>query len=145
MIIDRIENAPLYYGISEDIREALEFFRTHTGEEQPVQLSERVNVKILPYETKNDDERKWEAHEHLIDIHYAAKGSEDVCWANRADLVFTKKEEGKDVLRYTGEGTRFHLREGMFAIVFPDDVHKTKLNPNGTKETVLKGIAKIKI
>lgn len=59
-------------------------------------------------------------------------------------MVFTKQEEGKDVLRFSGEGTRFTLKKGMFMIVFPDDVHKTKLYHDAPTQ-VLKGLAKIKL
>lgn len=145
MIVDYIENADLYYGISESVKEALNFLRQCSGRTEPVTLESGTTVKILPYETLPEEQRKWEAHDHLIDIHYAAEGTEDMLWASRRDLAFLYKEDGKDVLRYEGEGTRITLKPGMFAIVFPDDVHKTKLAHNGIPSTVLKGIVKINL
>ncbi len=143
MIVDRIENAEQYYGIGEAVREALLFLKEHSEETQPVKLTHDATVKILPYVTLPDEKRKWEAHDHLIDIHYVAQGTEDICWANRNELKFLRREEGKDVLRFEGEGIRMTLSAGMFAIMFPQDAHKTKLaGPDGC-ETVLKGIVKI--
>jgi len=143
MIIDNIENAEQYYGVSEALREALSFLKEHPFETQPVTLSYGVTVKILPYETMPDASRKWEAHDHLIDIHYVVEGSEDICWSDRNDLKFLRSEEGKDVLRYEGEGTRLTLHAGMFAVMFPQDAHRTKLAGTDGCKTVLKGIVKI--
>jgi len=127
MIIDRIENAELYYSISPDIKAGLSFLNGCPCDPgYNISLTPTLKASVSQYETLSRGKRKWEAHDHLIDIHYVLEGAEVVTWASRKDLFYSGKEPDADVLRFTGEGTEFIIKGGMFCIMFPDDVHITK-------------------
>lgn len=145
MIIDFIENIKFYSCISDEIGVALEYLvdcpQNPTGR---FWLAPSVSAAISIYTTVSEYERQWEAHDYLIDIHYVKAGSERIRWANRRELRYTGREEGKDILRFSGNGTDFLLQEGMFCILFPEDAHMTKLSVK-EEQKVTKAILKISI
>ena len=145
MIVDYLENAGLYFQISPAVKETLSYLQAHPERTELMTMSTGATLKILPYTTVEDDKRKWEAHDHIIDIHCVVEGTEDFLWSSRKELKYLYKEPDKDVHRFEGEGTRITLKPGMFAILFPEDAHKTKLAHAGKAETVLKGIIKIPV
>ena len=143
MIIDRIENAGLYAGVSEEMAACLAYLKNCP--KQPVSrfaLTSAATAAVSGYTTVPEGKRQWEAHDRLIDIHYVAVGRERIRWANRELLEYTGKEPGGDVLRFEGSGTDFVLEEGMFCILFPDDAHMTKLAADEPEE-IVKAILKI--
>lgn len=145
MIIDRIENAGLYYSISPDIKAGLLFLNECPGDPgYKISLTPTLKASVSQYETLPRGRRKWEAHDHLIDIHYVLEGAEVVTWASRKELSYSGKEPDADVLRFTGEGTEFMLKAGMFCIMFPDDVHITKTADMET-QNVIKCVLKLSV
>lgn len=145
MIIDRLENAGTYCSISSDIAEGLAFLRDCTHEPgSRYTLTPTLSASVSQYETLKRGKRKWEAHDHLIDVHYMIEGAEVVTWASRKDLEYSGKEPDSDVLRFKGEGTEFILKAGMFCIMFSDDVHITKI-ADREPQNVLKCVLKLSI
>jgi len=144
MIVDSIENLSLYSAIPA-LRAGIAYLANCPKEAEPRKnIAPGVAAAVSEYVTVNSDKRKWEAHDHLIDIHYVIRGEECIEWANRRDLTYTGKEPLQDVLRFEGEGDRITLRSGMFCILFPDDAHKTKIAA-GAQSSVIKAIVKISI
>ena len=81
MIIDKIENASLYAGISEGLANGLAIL-------QDVDLTKPQDVKyeeddffymIQKYKTEPATEKKLEAHKQYIDIQYVVIGEEIIC------------------------------------------------------------------
>lgn len=144
MIVDYIDNLSLYSAIPA-LRAGIAYLMNCPKEVTPRKsIAPGVTAAVSEYVTVRGDQRKWEAHNHLIDIHYVIQGEECIEWANRRDLTSIGKEPLQDVLRFTGDGTRITLHSGMFCILFPDDAHKTKISA-GTQSTVVKAIVKIDI
>jgi len=142
MIIDLVENAELYYNISPDIAKGLLFLKTCAHQPIPrLYLTPTLSSSVSRYETVQRGKRKWEAHDYLIDIHCVLEGAETITWAPRESLEYTGREQNEDVLRYDGDGAEFVLKAGMFCILFPNDVHITKVSV-GDPNTVLKCILK---
>lgn len=147
MIIDRIENAYLYYGISPEVKECLGYLekKQYPSEATPrFQVTESASFNVTEYETKPLEQRQWEAHDYCIDLQFVIKGRETISYANRQQLKYMGKTEGKDHLCYEGEGAVLQLDEGYFCILFPEDVHRTKTMAE-KKERVVKGVFKIKM
>lgn len=147
MIIDKLENIGLYENLNPQIQAFFEYasaFDYHGKENFKEKLSKMLSISFSKYTTKAFDEKGWEAHDHCIDIQLVLAGTETLAYANREQLNFVEKAEGKDKLVYTGDGSRFKLGEGYFAIIFPQDGHKTKLN-YGEESEVIKLIGKVSI
>lgn len=147
MIIDRIENAHLYQGISPEVSACLEYLalKQYPLEVTPrFQVTERSSFNVSRYVTKPLEERAWEAHDHCIDLQFVIRGRETISYANRQQMEYCGKTEGKDHLCYEGEGAVLPLEEGYFCILFPEDVHRTKTMAEEPCE-VVKGVFKIKL
>lgn len=139
MIIDHIENAALYTGISPKIERCLQYIAS-TGLKQTAPFKGElegtgITLSLSEYETQAAEERDWEAHDRCIDIQYVVCGKEYMGYANRAQMTFVKKTDGRDHLVYSGEGAKFLVEESCFAIFFPQDVHKPRLNADGVQNT----------
>ena len=99
MIIDQIKNAYLYYGISPEVKKCLQYLeeKRYPEEETPrFQIDEKCSFNVSRYITKPLDQREWEAHDYCIDLQVVLKGFETISYANRAQMDFVGKTEGKD-------------------------------------------------
>ena len=145
MIIDQIKNAHSYYGLSSDIKECLSYLKEKQfpmEETSRFKINETCSLGIFRYRTVPIEEREWEAHDHCIDLQAVLKGKETISCASREQMQYIGTVEGKDLLRYQGKGDAFCLEEGYFCLLFPDDVHRTKIQTKHSCE-VLKAIFKI--
>ena len=127
MIIDKIENVKLYAGISERIKKALNYIsktdlaNTEIGKYEIE--GDNIFALVQEYNTKNPEDAKLESHFEHIDIQYMISGEEMM------GLGILKKQiphtiiKEKDVAFYPNDSTPFKLEEGMFAILFPSDLH----------------------
>lgn len=105
---------------------------------------ERLFFNRVNYETKNKEERFWEAHRKYLDIHVIFQGNE------RIDLNFIhnlkKKEyvEKDDFLPLEGNAnSSLVLQKGDFLICYPEDAHMTCLKAYENSERVQKAIYKV--
>ena len=91
MIIDRIENATLYYPIYARFERAFEHIRQMDVETIPAGRYEldgdNMYVLIQEYNTKLKEDAKWEAHRRYIDLQYVVRGAEGMgCFTHHAGL-----------------------------------------------------------
>ncbi len=131
MILDKIENAPLYYSINPNLECALRFMVEHKDEfaTWPAgsrQLSDNVSMKVISYNTVVGS-RKWESHEEFTDVQYTVSGSERIGFNNAEHMVAAVKQPGKDQIIHEGDGDRIRVPEGYFIVMFPGEAHMSKL------------------
>lgn len=133
MIFDKISNLKLYEKVlPAPLIKGLQYLK----ETDIVKLEsgkyeidgENIFAMVQDYSTFPKEERRPEAHRKYIDIQYLAQGSEIIGYAPvRPDYQIAEDLlEEKDLLFYSrihGE-TDLVLDEGMFAIFFPDEVHR---------------------
>lgn len=148
MILDKLENAPLYYGISENLACALRYLLAHKAElaVQPpgiTKLTDRVQIKFLEYDTI-DAERRWESHIEFTDVQYMIKGSERIGYNHVERMESSVRQEGKDQIIHQGTGEKILVPEGFFMVLFPQDVHMSKLADKEVKH-VKKAAFKIRL
>jgi len=128
MIIDKIENAKLYYNLGMRIKKALDYTRqTDLKNLQPGKYEiegDNIFALISEYETKTESEGKLEAHRKYIDVQYVIEGEELMGYAplGNQQILEPYKEEN-DIVFYNGEKSFTKVTAGMFAIFFPTDVH----------------------
>ena len=149
MIIDHIENAKLYSCISERISRALNYIKqTDFSKLEPGKHEidgDNIFAFVNDYKTKDPSECNFETHKKYIDVQYVAEGVEFMGYAPLIDQeIITPYNEENDITFYKGEKSFTKVREGMFAIFFPYDVHMP-----GAKEdnplSVRKVVVKVKV
>src|SRR4030042_4099824 len=130
MVIDKLENAYLYTGLSEKIKKGLEVLK---DEKLSAKEDGRYEVDgdslyyiIQRYTTKPIEEGRIEAHKKYIDIQFAASGEEMIghCLLSRLN-VEEPYDEAKDVVYYKmpEQINTVKLSRGMFCILCPQDGH----------------------
>lgn len=148
MVIDKIENSQFYSGLSERIAKALEYINstdllnTEVGKYEIE--GENVFALVQEYNTKNLEDCKLESHFEHIDIQYVISGEERMGLSILSNQIPHTVNKEKDVAFYENESTEFVLTQGMFAILFPDDLHCPCIK-NGENSKVKKLVVKIRI
>ena len=149
MILDKIENSDIYSVISENLRKGFEFIKnTNLSILEPGKYEidgTNVFAIISEYESKQHQDCRMEAHQIYADIQYIISGKEAIGFAplnNQAILSSYNKE--KDIVFFTGETTQLIVTLGMFAIFYPQDVHRPCMQIDGP-EKVKKVVIKVRI
>ncbi len=126
MIIDRIENAALYYPLHPKFKQAFDYVNSINVYSIPVgrhEIDNKMYVLVQEYTTKLKEQGKWEAHRRYIDLQYVVQGAEGMGYANIHDLRQDEYIPEKDFLPLFGEGQQIELRSGYFVLLFPGDAH----------------------
>ena len=104
-----------------------------------------IFVNIVEYDTKEPEERFWEAHRQYSDIHFMLRGPEqiDVNFIDNLEQGEFKPEE--DFLPLEGPANcHVQLKDkGDFLICYPEDGHMTALKVDGKSATIKKAIFKV--
>ena len=149
MIIDKIENASLYFGINKRIKTALDyiqntnFLKAQLGKHEIE--GDNIYALVYNYETKNSQGAFLEAHRNYIDVQYIFDGTEQVGFTSLDGQDAVKEYDVKDdYLIYKEENSLISFKKGMFAIFFPDDLHMPGISM-GAPSKVKKVVVKVKI
>lgn len=148
MIIDKIENGKLYTGLSSRIDKALDYINktdlvnTEIGKYEIE--GDNVFALVQEYTSKNPEDARLESHFEHIDIQYIITGEEMMGLGILTNQVPHTVIDEKDVAFYPNDSTPFKLDEGMFAILFPNDLHCPGMKCNENSK-VKKLVIKIRI
>lgn len=146
MIFDKIENANLYKGINTRIAKALTYiqstkFSNLTPGKYEIE-GDDIYAIIYEYVTKDENNQLLEAHCKYIDIQYMAEGFENIGVTTFKDHQPVKLyDEENDYMLFNEPYTLTLLKQGMFAIFFPDDLHLPGImatNMTNVKKIVIK-------
>ena len=150
MIIDKIENAKLYTGLSESIAKGLEIIQDKSlfeKEDGKYEIDgDNLFILVQHYTTKDKEEMLFEAHKNYIDIQAIIDGEETIGYALTETLKVVQPYK-PDVTKYADPPvfTEVKLAKGMFAIFYPDDAHKPCYDYRAGKSNVHKVVVKVKI
>jgi biofilm protein TabA len=149
MIIDTIKNASQYAGIHPDLPKVLQEIAAAdplTAEAGRYDIPEsEAFFMIQKYETKDISEGLWEAHRKFIDVQYVLSGVELIGYKEISKLQESVKySEEADVAFLQGEGDFLQMGEGMFMILYPQDVHMPGISADTTCP-VVKIVAKLPV
>ena len=132
MVIDKIQNAAVYYGLGPRFQTALKWLEqvdpSTLTPGQKVEIDGKdVYATLAETETVLPEAAKLEAHQNYADIQYLISGVETVGYILEGPVQ--PKEEynpTKDVQFFTGEQDVLTVRPGTFYIVWPQDFHAPK-------------------
>ncbi len=149
MIFDNLENAQLYYPISDKIKEAFNFIKSTDWKNlAPGKYVHNDDIygNLQEYYTKAPSEAEFEVHRNYYDIQYVISGEEVMGFGYLDNFQVTKEyDEEKDVAFGECPSSNVLVKEGYFTFFAPKDAHKPCLNVSGESKKVKKVIVKIKI
>lgn len=148
MIKDSIKNY-LTYNLDENLNAGLKYlaqtdFSSMENGKYEI-LKDKVFAIVQDYNTKHENIAKFEAHRKYIDIQYIIKGQEKIGVAQiEGYTAIGDYDEEKDIIFFNGKATDFiTMKEGDFAIFFPQDLHMPSVAINESsyvKKVVVKSI-----
>jgi biofilm protein TabA len=151
MVIDKLENAHLYTGLSVKIQKGLEVLKDESLSEKKDGRyevdGENIYYIIQRYATRPIKAGKLEAHRKYIDIQFTASGEEVIGHSFLGRLNIEEPyDRAKDVIFYKvpEKINTIRLSEGTFCILFPQDGHMPGCQAASPCE-VLKIVVKVKI
>ncbi|MBC8035505.1 MAG: YhcH/YjgK/YiaL family protein [Chitinophagaceae bacterium] len=147
MIIDTIANASRYFSLHPSFAKAFDY----------ISNTDLQNIAPGKYEIDGDNLRaifsnkngmtaeesaaKFECHDRNIDIQLCITGTETIGWKPRENCILPNGgyDTEKDVQFYSdAPEMHFQLRNGEFAIFFPEDVHAPMIGKGEIRKLVIK-------
>jgi YhcH/YjgK/YiaL family protein len=129
MVIDQLSNADKYYALGAGIQQALVFLEQKewlNWEEgkYPI-VDDQVFAIIQSYHTKDPLTEKLESHRKFIDVQYVVSGVERMGHAILQEHIPSRPYNPEDDYMLFDEQPDFFrvVREGMFTIFYPTDLH----------------------
>lgn len=147
MIFDNIKNISKYSNLDEKILKGFDFIlknNLNNFKDGRYEIdAKKIYANIQTYETK--DEGLFEAHRKYIDIQYIVSGFEKIEVSEVSELEEKiPYDEEKDLIFFNGIGSFLKLKEGYFAIFYPQDGHKPCITDE-QKSNVKKVVVKVSI
>lgn len=149
MILDSLENAIMYKNISENLKKGFEFLKNTnllTIEPGRYEIEGKdVFATVSLYDSKAHQECRLEAHYTYADIQYIVSGREAIGFAtlNNQEITADYNPE-KDIIFFAGDTAPLILEAGMFAVFFPQDLHRPCMQIDGP-EKVKKVVIKVRV
>ena len=149
MIFDKLENAELYSRISENLKKGFDFLKNTNLAALEIGKYEidgkNVFAIVSEYDSKAHQDCRLEAHRVYADIQYIVSGREAIGFASlNGQTVTVEYLPEKDIVFFSGETTQLIVEAGMFAVFYPQDVHRPCMQIDGS-EKVKKVVVKVKI
>ncbi|MHC4231403.1 MAG: NanQ anomerase/TabA/YiaL family protein [Planctomycetota bacterium] len=152
MILDQLDSALIYTGLGKRISIGLALLnedpvRNATPGEYKVD-GENLFYIVDEYETKPAEEGRLEIHRRYLDIQYIVSGEECIGVAPLEGLTEETLYDGKrDLAFYKFEPSmsQLHLKQGMFAIFWPNEPHMPCRRIGSTSEKVKKIVVKVRM
>jgi YhcH/YjgK/YiaL family protein len=134
MIVDRLANLGLYASVHPALPRIIAFIANNdlaAIKASRTELGDGLALLRESYLTRPYSDCTFEGHLRHADLQLVLAGEEAIGWVPRgtgAVKVLTPYAADKDVEKYAVSGfSRVGLSAGMFALVFPDDLHMPKL------------------
>jgi len=144
MILDKIENADLYFDSVPRFREFMQFYNSNDLEELPAcklkLMGDDLFVNILDFKGKAEKDCQLEAHRDYIDIQIPLGEDETMGWRAQEDCqqVTAEYDEGKDIEFYgDSAATKVVVPKGHFVVFFPSDAHQPGIAPGKSYRKII--------
>lgn len=150
MITDQLSHSEQYRGLHPRIDSAFRWLgetNHHTLVEGEHSVADGVRAIVQSYTTIDSTGKWYEAHRKFIDVQYIAGGRESMLVIPTETLKTDERyDEAEDVIFYPqmAGGSRIVLRQGEFAVFFPQDAHIPML-ADETPGDVLKIVVKVAV
>lgn len=147
LIIDKLTNAKIYYGLHPRLQKGLQFLQENDlAAMKPGKYEiegDKVFVLIQEYETKLEEEGGFESHYQYTDIQYMVQGEEQMGYNNIGNVKLAEEIKENDIMFYEGKGDLVLVPAGSFAIFQPQDAHMPAIcveQPKFIKKALIKAL-----
>lgn len=145
MILDRVENLPLYLSLNPGFEKAWEFLSrddlTSLAADRYEIDGERVFAIISDITARRREDAKLEAHERYIDIQVVLAGNEIIGWKSKALCGTPSRAYNPDRdVQFFPDDPEVWLAvpAGSFAVFFPEDPHMPGIGDGEIRKIVVK-------
>jgi YhcH/YjgK/YiaL family protein len=152
MILDQLDSALMYGGLGQRIAIGLALLNEDNVRNAPPGKYEVDGDSLFyvvdEYETQPVEEGRLEIHRKYLDIQYIVSGNECIGTAPLEGLTEETPYNGETDLafyRYEPMMSQLHLKQGMFAIFWPNEPHMPGRRIGNTPEKVKKIVVKIRM
>lgn len=156
MIIDSLERAALYKlgSAGQDIMTALRALVASHPSPGQYPLGNHCQANVFGYETKLEpaSTTPYESHRAMIDVQVLLEGEEflDICPSPQLTPLTPKNDYDpiKDVEFYheiPSAQVRVRMQPGMFALLWPSDIHRSGVASSAHTSPIKKVVAKIPV
>jgi YhcH/YjgK/YiaL family protein len=149
MILDKIENIGYYSELSSNLKKGFNFLCSTDLTSLAIGRynidHDQVFALVSEYVSKDEVDCKLEAHQRYADIQYIVSGREAIGFVSLSNqTIISPYNPEKDIVFFEGESVPLILEKGMFAVFFPQDIHRPCMRISGP-EMVKKVVVKVKI
>lgn len=148
MIKNSLKYTKIYHNLSKNLKTALEFLENNNLNDfkngnYEIQ-GEDIYVNIQDYQTKPQNQGKWEAHRKYIDIQFLIEGSEKIGVGeiqNYTTIEDYNNEKDVEFLSTNTQTEFLTLNKNDFIILYPQDVHMPQIccnKPSYVKKAIFK-------
>lgn len=136
--------------LAKKIKDALDVIKSINVEEVELgryEVNDDFFYMVQEYESKTEDEMKWEAHKKYVDIQYIACGEEKVYIAPTSIMEVSEEySEQRDVIFFKDikQAATAVLTSNGYVVLYPEDAHKPGLAVDEPK-IVKKIVGKVRI
>jgi biofilm protein TabA len=149
MILDNLKNSDFYSCISDNVKKGFDFLKNTNISALEIGKYEidgmNVFALVSEYDSKAHRDCRLEAHMAYADIQYLVSGREAIGFAPLNGQTITSEYlPEKDIIFFSGETTQLIVEAGMFAVFFPQDLHRPCMQIDGP-EKVKKVVVKVRM
>lgn len=149
MVIDKLKNAAVYYGLGPHFETALRYIgETDFSEMESGRYDidgDNVYAFVQRYTTAPADENQTEGHERYADIHLVFSGRERMGYTPIDTAVPTgERIPEADMVFYRPLEQFFPMEENTFCIMWPQDIHEPRCILDAPAD-VVKILVKVRI
>ncbi len=147
MIVDRFENASIYFNKDSKLYKAVSYaynFDKTAADGRYEVDGDEIFALYKTYRTDSQSNLKFESHRKYIDIQVMTEGAEYMLHSlEKHPAVMVEYDPAKDVRFYRDPEiySSSYMKPGYFIIFFPEDLHKPNcmvVNPAVVKKLVVK-------
>jgi biofilm protein TabA len=150
MIYDNLENSDFYFSPGSRLFRAVEFIKKFDNSKPDGRYEidgANIYAIVTSYTTKPAKQQIIESHRKYTDIQATLKGCEriDTSILSNRFVISSAYDENKDAVYYEGfpEFVKLNLRAGMFAVFYPQDVHRPCCNLDENAAEIRKIVVKV--
>ncbi len=144
MVVERLVNCERYSVLHPLFHEAFQYLLEFNAKETPPGRHDINGDKLFAIVSEYNGifpGTLLEAHRRYIDIHYVYEGEDTVGWKDLQDCndVGQAFDSEKDVVLFNDTpDLKFGLKEGFFAILYPNDAHAPLMGEGQLRKIVIK-------
>ncbi len=150
MIVDKLSNAPIYYGLGERFKAGFEYlqstdFSSMEKGEYPVSGKE-IYLVLAHSQPRERSTAQFEAHREYADLQYVIKGSDLMGYAPLDQVQVTQEYDPEtDALLASGSDDFLRTSPGMFYLFGPQDAHMPAVKGEDSDDATIKAVLKVLI